>query len=214
MHTEETPNPLSLKFYPDTPLLEGEVCVFSSASSVRGAPFLEDLLSLPGVHSLMLAPEFMTVTKVPEIPWSLLESIIFSILQHYQNTFPLSTQALQNSAVLPVQSEEDVSLEEIPLSGSGQLHTKRFLNWTPPSEEIQAICVEIEELLETHIQPAVRADGGQITFLAFEEGTVYVQMQGACSGCPHSQVTLQEGIQRTLRYYVPEVHTVQAVEGE
>lgn len=71
---------------------------------------------------------------------------------------------------------------------------------------------QIKELLETRVRPAVAQDGGDIIFRAFEDGIVYLHLQGACSGCPSSSATLKHGIENMLRYYVPEVVSVQAVE--
>jgi Fe-S cluster biogenesis protein NfuA len=73
------------------------------------------------------------------------------------------------------------------------------------------IVAQIKELLETRVRPAVAQDGGDIIYHGFEEGIVYLQMQGACSGCPSSTATLKHGIENMLRYYVPEVKEVQAV---
>lgn len=73
------------------------------------------------------------------------------------------------------------------------------------------IVTQIKELLETRVRPAVAQDGGDIIYHGFEEGIVYLQMQGACQGCPSSTATLKHGIENMLRYYVPEVKEVQAV---
>ncbi len=70
---------------------------------------------------------------------------------------------------------------------------------------------QIVELLDTRVRPAVAMDGGDIVFHGFEDGVVYLHMQGACSGCPSSTVTLKMGIENLLRHYVPEVQEVQAV---
>src|SRR3712207_3976282 len=69
----------------------------------------------------------------------------------------------------------------------------------------------IKELLETRIRPAVAGDGGDITFRGFKDGTVYLVMKGACSGCPSSTATLRHGIQNLLRHFLPDVREVQAV---
>lgn len=71
---------------------------------------------------------------------------------------------------------------------------------------------QIKELLDTRVRPAVAQDGGDIIFRGFEEGIVYLHMQGACSGCPSSTATLKHGIENMLKYYVPEVVSVQAVQ--
>ena len=79
-------------------------------------------------------------------------------------------------------------------------------------DEADPIVVQIQEILDTRVRPAVAMDGGDIVFDRFEEGIVYVRMQGACSGCPSSSATLKAGIENMLRHYVPEVLEVKAVE--
>jgi Fe-S cluster biogenesis protein NfuA len=74
------------------------------------------------------------------------------------------------------------------------------------------IVMQIKELLETRVRPAVAQDGGDIIFRSFEDGIVYLHLQGACSGCPSSSATLKHGIENMLKYYVPEVMAVQAVD--
>ena len=83
---------------------------------------------------------------------------------------------------------------------------------TSTEEEHDPIVVQIKEILDTRVRPAVAMDGGDIVFDRFEEGIVYVRMQGACSGCPSSSATLKAGIENMLRHYVPEVLEVRAVE--
>ena len=73
------------------------------------------------------------------------------------------------------------------------------------------IVVQIKELLDTRVRPAVAQDGGDIVFHSFEEGVVYLHMQGSCSGCPSSTATLKSGIENMLRHYIPEVVEVRAV---
>jgi Fe-S cluster biogenesis protein NfuA len=74
------------------------------------------------------------------------------------------------------------------------------------------VVAQIKELINTRVRPAVANDGGDIIFRNFEDGVVYLHMQGACSGCPSSTATLKHGIENMLRYYVPEVRSVQAVD--
>ncbi len=219
MRTEETPNPLARKFYADTFFIKGEPCFFSDAEKKYEHAFLDDILSLPGVQSLLLTEDFMTITKTQEVPWTLLESIIFSAILHHKKSFPLVAEELhrikeEDDCASHVQ-EHETSASSMPdddfQESLSPQERQRLKNWVAPSDDIQAIVEEIEEILETHIRPGVQADGGLITLCAFENGVVYVELQGACSGCPHSQVTLQEGIQRTLRYYIPEVESVEAL---
>ena len=79
------------------------------------------------------------------------------------------------------------------------------------AEEDDEIVAAIKELLETRVRPAVAMDGGDITFEDFEDGVVYLHMQGSCSGCPSSTATLKAGIENMLRHYIPEVVEVRAV---
>jgi Fe-S cluster biogenesis protein NfuA len=79
------------------------------------------------------------------------------------------------------------------------------------SENDSEIVVQIKEILETRVRPAVAQDGGDIVFHDFDDGVVYLQMHGSCSGCPSSTATLKAGIENMLRYYIPEVREVRAV---
>ncbi|HUX78141.1 MAG TPA: NifU family protein [Alphaproteobacteria bacterium] len=81
-----------------------------------------------------------------------------------------------------------------------------------PKDDDDPLVVQIKEILDTRIRPAVAMDGGDIVFDRFETGTVYVRMQGACDGCPSSSETLKAGIENMLRHYVPEVLEVKAIE--
>ena len=81
-----------------------------------------------------------------------------------------------------------------------------------PSGEDSEIVVQIKELLDTRVRPSVAGDGGDIIFRGFEDGIVYLHMQGSCSGCPSSTATLKHGIENLLKYYVPEVQAVEAVD--
>jgi Fe-S cluster biogenesis protein NfuA len=78
-------------------------------------------------------------------------------------------------------------------------------------EEDDEVVQQIKELLETRVRPAVAQDGGDILFHSYEDGVVYLHMQGSCSGCPSSTATLKAGIENMLRHYVPEVQEVRAV---
>ena len=78
-------------------------------------------------------------------------------------------------------------------------------------EEDDEVVSQIKELLETRVRPAVAQDGGDIIFHSFEDGVVYLTMQGSCSGCPSSTATLKAGIENMLRHYLPEVQEVRPV---
>ena len=77
--------------------------------------------------------------------------------------------------------------------------------------EDSEIVKQIKELIDTRVRPAVAMDGGDIVFANFEEGIVYLHMQGSCSGCPSSMATLKSGIENMLKHYIPEVKEVEAI---
>ena len=79
-------------------------------------------------------------------------------------------------------------------------------------ETLNEIEKKIIHILETKVRPAVAKDGGDIKFKSFEGGVVKVQLQGSCSGCPSSLMTLKQGVQNLLKHYVKEVNSVEAVE--
>ena len=78
------------------------------------------------------------------------------------------------------------------------------------TEENEAV-TKIKDIIETKVRPAVAKDGGDITFQSFDNGIVYLQMKGSCSGCPSSTATLKEGIENMLKHYIPEVREVRPV---
>ena len=85
-------------------------------------------------------------------------------------------------------------------------------NTTNKINDSDEIVNKIMEVLDTKVRPAVAKDGGDIKFVSFEDGVVKVLLQGSCSGCPSSLMTLKQGVQNLLKHYVKEVNTVEAVQ--
>ena len=79
------------------------------------------------------------------------------------------------------------------------------------SENLEEIELRIIKILDQKIRPAVARDGGDIKFKEFKDGVVKVQLQGSCSGCPSSTMTLKQGVQNLLCHYIPEVKQVEAI---
>ena len=94
------------------------------------------------------------------------------------------------------------ALGELEPQGYGAFGNLSSIKDGDPTKDATAM---IKDLIETRVRPAVAGDGGDITFKGYKEGVVYLQMQGACSGCPSSTATLQHGIQNLLRHFVPDV---------
>jgi Fe-S cluster biogenesis protein NfuA len=80
--------------------------------------------------------------------------------------------------------------------------------------DLSEIEKQIIEIIETRVRPSVAMDGGDIIYKSFEDGIVYLELKGSCSGCPSSSVTLKNGVESMLQYYVPEVKAVEAIDGD
>jgi Fe-S cluster biogenesis protein NfuA len=181
IQTEQTPNPATLKFLPGRPVMTSGTANFTSEESARISPLAERLFSLPEVTGVFLGSDFVTVSKTDESDWYLLKPAILAAIMEHF------------TAGRPM-------LLADPAEGP-----------TGNDEEDDEIVAQIKELLETRVRPAVAQDGGDITFYDFEDGVVYLHMQGSCSGCPSSTATLKAGIENMLRHYIPEVVEVRAV---
>lgn len=179
IQTEETPNPNALKFIPGVSVLgRNETIYYQNQESAANSYLAEKIMSFNFVKSVMLGNDFITVTKVDEILW---DSIKPDILVAIMEFFISGRPVLKKEIT---DSKADVNVDETE------------------------IVKQIRELIETRVRPAVAQDGGDIVFVDFKDGIVYVELQGSCSGCPSSKVTLKEGIERMLKHYVPEIEAV------
>ena len=184
IQTEATPNPATLKFLPGRDVLVGEPRDFRTAEDASVSPLASGLFSIPGVTGVFLGSDFVSVSK-DTTEWNHLKPAILGvIMEHF-----LSGKPVIADGTLAVDTEEGEFFE------------------TEDTETVEVI----KELLATRVRPAVAMDGGDITFKGFKEGTVFLHMQGACSGCPSSTATLKSGIENLLRHFVPGVESVQQV---
>jgi Fe-S cluster biogenesis protein NfuA len=182
IQTEETPNPATLKFLPGRPVMTSGTANFTTAEAARISPLAERLFSLPEVKGVFLGTDFVTVTKSADGDWYHLKPAILAvIMEHFTAGRPVLLHDLTPAVASDGEEEED------------------------------EIVAQIKELLETRVRPAVAQDGGDIIFHDFEDGVVYLHMQGSCSGCPSSTATLKAGIENMLRHYIPEVVEVRAI---
>ncbi|MDA0617160.1 MAG: NifU family protein [Proteobacteria bacterium] len=186
IQTEETPNPLSLKFITNCEITsQGYNVSYQRSGVLDDAPnFIKDIFTIEKVSSVMVNSGFVTVLVEDTQDWKLVKpEIIHILLDHGQN------------GGLKIGENADAKEET-------------------PKKEFKGIEKEIADLIEERVRPAVEMDGGDIEFIRFDEqeGIVYVKMKGSCSGCPSSSATLKSGIQRMLEYYVPEVVDVVPVE--
>lgn len=183
IQTEQTPNPATLKFLPGVAVLPGATANFTGAEQAEGkSPLAEKLFRIGGVEGIYFGADFITITKSDEKDWYLLKpSILGAVMEHFTAGDP----------VMVADAGSDAAAR--------------------PDEDDDEIVQQIKELLETRVRPAVAQDGGDIVYQGFESGVVYLQMQGACAGCPSSTMTLKSGVENMLRHYIPEVTEVRAV---
>jgi Fe-S cluster biogenesis protein NfuA len=184
IQTEETPNPLTLKF-----ILNGEVVLENSTAEFKNqkqaatkSPLALQLFEIPGVAAVFFGRDFVTITKNPDGEWHKMKAeILATIMDFYVSKKPVMFE----------QVAADVT-----------------------SEEDSEVVKQIKELIEIKVRPAVAMDGGDIIFHSFEDGIVRLVLKGSCSGCPSSTITLKNGIENMLKHYVPEVEAVEQVEDE
>jgi Fe-S cluster biogenesis protein NfuA len=183
IQVEETPNIHALKFKPGKPVSStGRVYEFTpTTKSVphSSSPLARKLLTLPGVRSVLLAGDFISVNKSEDMEWAVIKADIFAtIMDFYQSNLPLV-------------QEQPASEGQSAGNGGATMEVE------PDSE----LVLMIKELLDARIRPAVQDDGGDIEFVSFtpEDGIVRLKMQGSCRGCSSSAVTLKSGIENMLK---------------
>ena len=187
IQTESTPNPATLKFLPGQSVMESGTADFPAPVGEDTSPLAARIFGVAGVNGVFLGNDFVTVTKSADVEWDHVKpAILGAIMEHFMSGGPLMTDGSD--------AGEDSD-------GAGEFFS-----------EDDAETVEIiKDLIETRVRPAVANDGGDITFRGFRDGIVYLNMRGACSGCPSSTATLKHGIQNLLKHFVPEVVDVEAM---
>ena len=189
IETETTPNPATLKFLPGREVMPAGTREFTSPEDAEASPLAEALFSLGDVTGVFFGSSFVSVTAAPGVEWPTLKPQVVSILlDHFVSGAPLFAGGDASGFAVPAEGEDDFGDD-------------------PADADI---VVQIKDLIETRVRPAVANDGGDIVYRGFREGVVYLSMQGACSGCPSSTATLKHGIESLLKHYVPEVTEVRA----
>ncbi|HVY99584.1 MAG TPA: NifU family protein [Dongiaceae bacterium] len=182
IQTEETPNPATLKFLPGREVVASGSVDFAAREGAARSPLADRLFKVEGVQRVFLGQDFITVTKSDTKDWSVMKPALLGvIMEHFVSGQPVLLGEGEAAATAADDAEDD------------------------------EIVAQIKDLLETRVRPAVAQDGGDIIFHSFEDGVVYLHMQGSCSGCPSSTATLKMGIENMLRHYVPEVVEVRPV---
>lgn len=188
IYTEQTPNPESLKFVTNKMLYSGTADFKTKELALEFSPMATALFELPYVKSVYICNNFVTLTKELNYAWEDLMIRTKDFIKEY------------------VADEKPIILDGFA-EAMEALDKKRMaeINY---SEDDGELVTRIKELIDTHVKPAVEMDGGNIEFKSFQDGIVTLIMQGACSGCPSSTVTLKSGIEAMLKRMVPQVKEV------
>lgn len=193
LYTEQTPNPESLKFVTNRMLYKGTADFSEEELAQEWSPLATALFEKPYVKGVYISNNFVTVTKEFNYAW---EDIMLKLKEFIKNYV----------------SDEGEIVKDGFAEAMAKIEEERGASYDYTENEAE-IVKKIKELLETYVKPAVEMDGGNIEFESFKEGTVRLIMQGACSGCPSSTVTLKAGIEGMMKRMVPEVKNVEAVMG-
>ncbi len=186
IYTEMTPNPETIKFVANKLLYPGKSIDFQDETSALPSPLAMELFSFPFIKSVFIASNFVTLTKTNET-------------EDWQDVIPSIKQFLKEylEEGKPIVNEEELAARK-----------------TGSSNEVSAddddVVKRIKELLENYVKPAVEMDGGAIQFRSYEHGKVNLMLQGSCSGCPSSMITLKAGIEGMMKRMIPEVKEVVA----
>ncbi len=191
IYTEMTPNPETMKFVANKLMLPGRSVDFPDEASAAPSPLAKELFSFPFIKSVFIASNFVTLTKTEGTEdWMDVIPAIKQFLKEY----------LENGGVIV--NEEELAKHLGKSDASNAI-----------SGDDDDVVKRIKELLENYVRPAVEMDGGAIQFKNYEDGVVNLVMQGSCSGCPSSMITLKAGIEGMMKRMIPEVREVVADAG-
>jgi Fe-S cluster biogenesis protein NfuA len=186
IYTEMTPNPETMKFVANKLLYPGKSIDIADESLAIASPLAKELFSFPFIRSVFIASNFITLTKATENEdWQDVIPTIKTFLKEY----------LEAGGV--VVNEEEVA--KIKQEATNTVHA-----------DDDDVVKRVKELLENYVKPAVEMDGGAIQFKSYNDGIVNLMLQGSCSGCPSSMVTLKAGIEGMMKRMIPEVKEVVA----
>jgi len=178
IQTEATPNPATLKFLPGRSVLDTGTLDMPTREAAAQSPLAARLFDIPNVGGVFFGSDFISVTKTDGEWQQMKPAILGAIMEYYMSGAPLLTGDAKSA---------EAAVDE-------------FFD----AKDAETVAT-IKDLIETRVRPAVAGDGGDITFRGYKEGIVYLNMKGACSGCPSSTATLKDGIQNLLRHFVPDV---------
>ncbi len=186
IYTEMTPNPETMKFVANKLLYPGKSIDFPDEASAAPSPLAQELFTFPFIKSVFIASNFITLTKTNATDdW---QDVIPTIKQFLKEYLEEGKAVVNEDAIASLKTESSNAV----------------------SEDDDDVVKRIKELLENYVKPAVEMDGGAIQFKSYEDGRVNLMLQGSCSGCPSSMITLKSGIEGMMKRMIPEVKEVVA----
>ena len=185
IYTEMTPNPETMKFVANKLLYPGKSIDFPDETTAGPSPLAKELFAFPFIRSVFIASNFVTLTKTLETEWQDVIPSIRSFLKEYLE---------EGKAII---NEDEVATLKPEASNS-------------VAADDDDVVKRIKEILDNYVKPAVEMDGGAIQFRSYDDGVVNLMLQGSCSGCPSSMITLKAGIEGMMKRMVPEVKEVVA----
>ena len=184
IYTEMTPNPETMKFVANKLLYPGKSIDFPDVEAAKPSPLAIELFGFPFIKSVFIASNFVTLTKTSDTDWN---DVIPTIRQFLKEYLEENKPVINEEEVVVVKSEGNTI-----------------------DADDDDVVKRIKELLENYVKPAVEMDGGAIQFKSYQEGVVNLMLQGSCSGCPSSMITLKAGIEGMMKRMIPEVKEVVA----
>jgi Fe-S cluster biogenesis protein NfuA len=178
VYTEMTPNPETIKFVADVNLYAGQSADFPDEASAKESPLATELFGFPFVKGVFIMNNFVTITKTADADWMEITPTLREFVKGYLED-----------------GKEIIFPDYKPAGHASQATEEEVVN-------------KIKEMLDNYVKPAVEMDGGAIQFKSFHDGKVELMLQGSCSGCPSSIITLKAGIEGLLKRMIPEVQEV------
>ncbi len=185
IYTEMTPNPETMKFVANKLLYPGKSIDFPDMQTAKPSPLASELFGFPFIKSVFIASNFVTLTKTADTDW---DDVIPSIRQFLKEYLEEGKPVINEDELAAIKQESSNTV----------------------SADDDDVVKRVKELLENYVKPAVEMDGGAIQFKSYNDGVVNLMLQGSCSGCPSSMITLKAGIEGMMKRMIPEVKEVVA----
>ena len=184
IQTESTPNPNSLKFILDDYELCSSPMEFSKSQELTDSILANELFKIKGVENILFNKNCISVNK-NDYTWDQLKASILHVISNHINSG------------LPAIEKKD--------NNTNELNNIEF-----EDEDLKVVNM-INSILSSKIRPAIMQDGGDVKFIKYNAGTVYLTLKGSCAGCPSATVTLKNGIENMLKHNIPEIKKVEQI---